>query len=1285
MANSLGNYSEIYNLPGFINFDKNSSTYLGPLELKERADEINRETPSQIMARFMKGGRVNTQKIKALLQNLNQTETQAKLTFCQKDLVPDGLDNDWCLSSSVTATIDKKWKKEYVARAYTYARYYLKQAIELSPAITTQNINDKEAREFLNAFFEGLEAFEVIKGEDEVLGTASGPKAIALKAYRFILGKSKISNSRPHASNLLKQDGIGANDNRLFYSEKELTALKNKGLDLSTLNPPDNGLWRKPQKPIRDFDTSNYDGLDLPGLERVLNKSEIEDLLNPEKEIVMEMTNKLPEGGESPKLDARYKDVKFKVKFLTHKHADRTDSPFYEGARFFQGSEVNVETAVNNIAAALGFSVEPTYYKRSIRLYFPEKVYQKGQFDQRLKKLIEAVTLRFEPSWNAKSALENIKKDANGRPYIHMRGVQLEIRKNSKLDGSIGFFPRAGLGKSLKREHRAFALFLAWIMDVDPKDENNKVKLVPSDKAPGYKLIFSNSDMGASLGVGYPNLYNFKLIKKIIRNSQGQPVEIELNYRRIYGLKTLSAINMDDAKWLVRLMAQLTYEQYKKAFIASGITHMVAEFYAQIMINKRNELVRALNLAGQSFIDVDGQERSYSLLPGFTGEVKGGERYFRDGLLIDPLNELYDSRLEPFPRYWGTDFRNFKGGPKSIWEYAAAKALELSINGAHSLFLDDIAYSNQGLIFSPLNSNSLAPECSGSDCFVQGLQFGVNGFAPMRFFTINPNKDPKYKYWAVDVFRVGFYVGSDGRGIIPGIGTEGPLGLSFGAKFYKMSEYIKVKPLKNGQELLKNLQSLAKITTFPLKSARVKFVNGMKEGEILVHSTYLGLKSSLVARPLDALSPLPFGPSIRLTGDALTASRVTLLKESPTSVMANWGRLKQSTLQARLNLIDFFIQIPLLDITFRKLQTVENTFRFNWSKTQDKKFLLSNLSSTYPQNIPAMYRFERRQAEVATRRSSFDLLGLRQSKNYRSKIEVNYTNFKDHIKATDLAYKTRKYIKRPHGLDFEIIDNRIKASINDKDGMYAKINIYHKVPTASREDFVSTYEWYKPVLPENFILFDPKAVKSYLGDLIFNMETIFSPKALAHIFDKRWSAHGLCINYGRLHHFESPEDECSKLSKRPEPIDKSNGKIEVQSSDVDDFKDVYEEYQEARVKYWKLMSLNKKDKHYKKVAYKALKEIVDMLKDTKYYEYRLLKFFIMITPKDLFYRRAQMTSSLEAFPGHEEEINESDWARGTYYPQMRMLSKDPTMAFELFSDKIHRGLNTYMLNYVREL
>lgn len=1294
-ASYLGNYKYSSNLPGHIDLNPKSQIYQGPNGIESGDDGINRDTPSRIVEKLMSNGRIQESKLDLYLSALAQMEGEAKKGFCQHDLIKGERDNEWCLDSRNKEEINEEWKSASMFKAFDFAKQNFLNAKALSRNVTAANINSKGSQKFLSALFDAIETFEMIKGEDDVIGHLAGLKALASKVYHFIIEKPVISNNRVQAANLVKVPGVGIDDGNMFYSEKELAQLKQSGFDTSTLNPPDNGFWRAPRIPINEYDPKSYNGQDIESLSKVLNKKEINDLIDGQKEIVLTLAKKIPRGGASPKVDVTYNKIKFKMKFITHRQAGQVGGDSYEeGARYFQNSELDAEQVVNNLAAAVGFSIEPSYYKQKVRVYFPENVYTSGSFDQQHAELLAALKKRFAYSWNTPSAFMKIKVDENGKKYFEVRGVHLEMRSIKKSDVNIGSFRRAGLGKNLKREHRAFALFAAWVMDTGVKNENDKGKLVPvvnDDGSIGYKLALVNSDMGASLGLNYPNLYNFNLVKNVKYDEHG-PSEIELNYPRAFGLKTLSAIDIDDAKWMARLIGQFTQGQIRKIFEANGYPSLVAEYYSQIMMKKRNQLLRSLRLIGTQGVDFLNKTVSFNLEKEFNGSIAGYDKFFLDGKLTDHKNELYNPNVDPSPRYWGSDFKQFGGDPENkVTKILRTYLLTTTIQTAHSVLLSEISYTNAGVTLFPLNSNlgtGSSVACDGN-CFVDGVQFGVSTFLPMRYLVPNPFNDPAHKYWWVEVFRVGAFVGHNGSGVMNelGLGAADSLGLGLIGKFYKMGEYIKIRPIKDEETLLTNLPRLVAITALPIKAMRQSLVQKMNEGEVLIHSSYIGASSSIVFRPLTSVSPINLGPSVRLIGEKLTAHRVTILKNKNEKFLANWSKLKQATARARLNLIDFFIQIPLLEAQFKDLQQRETTYEFDFNSPMQKDLLLANMSSASPSNIPTPLLLDRRTVDSQQSSLSFSLFGLLSKKKFKTKIDVDYTNYRENYSASDLSVEKKTVSKKFKNTAFATVENKIKASINSRDGMYAKININNNYPAATRDDFLDIYERYYPVFPDYFITFNPKAVTHYVGDLETKIEAVFSQDALNQIFDKRWSQYDLCMKYASLHKFEEPFWDCEKMSKTNEKSKQSINKEneEESTSDVKHFKKLYSKYKSAREKFWKLSLLkDHKSKTYKKQAYKTLDEIVDMLTDSKYFKYRSMKFYISLVSKENFHRKASMKAKMEAFPGHEDTVSESEASRGGLTPTLRMLSNDVGQAFELFSDKIHNAVGRFMLNFVAE-
>ena len=180
--------------------------------------------------------------------------------------------------------------------------------------------------------------------------------------------------------------------------------------------------------------------------------------------------------------------------------------------------------------------------------------------------------------------------------------MSLERRSQVETDLDVGGFLKAAFSRSLKREFRAFTLFYAWFVDLDIKDDNAKIVLVGNNE--GRKVAYSATDMGNVLGswVGgkeAPNFFGRDLVDRVRRKPDGSIYEIILNYATPQRNPALDAISINDAKWMTRLIAQLSPVQIKNAFLTAGYSELLSEYYTQLMLRRRDQLVETFGMMGR--------------------------------------------------------------------------------------------------------------------------------------------------------------------------------------------------------------------------------------------------------------------------------------------------------------------------------------------------------------------------------------------------------------------------------------------------------------------------------------------------------------------------------------------------------------------------------------------------------------------------------------------------------------------------------------------------------------
>ena len=386
-AAMVGKYDHVQNLPGYIG-DSSSDAYYSttPYLTKQSSDyDIELRSASQIMHEdyFNKDGSINVRAIDKKIILVERHRSVAYISYCAERKSREANADIRSCEHEVNESILAKWRKKKLYRIYKFTLNELRAARALADNVTRKTINNASSQQFLHHLFQGLETFASIKDQDPITNDYSRIfKHVTLRKWQINTGGSEASNLMIPAERKAK-DIVG--DSRVFFSPKEAKNLHRSGkLDISTLNPVDSGFWRKPHS-IREFDTRNYNASTGIG----------EEITDPDHEISVVYEFRSISSGHTPKFIADYKGKSWKVKYLVGVTDIGKSMNFLDVFSRFRkyGQEVNTETAVNNLAAALGYTVNPTFYKKSIRVYLPqEDPSDVDEFNALLKKLLAEMT-----------------------------------------------------------------------------------------------------------------------------------------------------------------------------------------------------------------------------------------------------------------------------------------------------------------------------------------------------------------------------------------------------------------------------------------------------------------------------------------------------------------------------------------------------------------------------------------------------------------------------------------------------------------------------------------------------------------------------------------------------------------------------------------------------------------------------------------------------------------------------------------------------------------------------
>jgi hypothetical protein len=254
------------------------------------------------------------------------------------------------------------------------------------------------------------------------------------------------------------------------------------------------------------------------------------------------------------------------------------------------------------------------------------------------------------------TSAEHYRPDAaafeRGLDHLVMDEANVELREAGGRN--IGPWSWDRLGHSERRELRGAALLFAWTNCFDVRWDNNRLK---RDGA-GIRHVIS--DLGNGLGradnfkvdaQGLVNDFPWTFTEAPVVDRRGrerQPFRI-VSYQPIFGNDAFHDMTVDDARWMARLIAQLTEGQIQQALIAAGYTSAEVRLYTEKLVSRRDRMIRDLGLAKEiPLLRPRGVERALAYDPQKDGPV---EVRAADGAALHPLESrdlvIRNGRVEP--------------------------------------------------------------------------------------------------------------------------------------------------------------------------------------------------------------------------------------------------------------------------------------------------------------------------------------------------------------------------------------------------------------------------------------------------------------------------------------------------------------------------------------------------------------------------------------------------------------------------------------------------------------
>jgi len=315
----------------------------------------------------------------------------------------------------------------------------------------------------------------------------------------------------------------------------------------------------------------------------------------------------------------------------------------YKGERYkIKFGDLNSEPFTARIFFALGFHADPTDFAPEIKVRYNRRLLREFHLRKPLTMKITPLGIHvatmqlqthYDPFTFITTAVFKDGRQISGTALkqilftnpavLHPEDLPENFRTNVEAeldylvmapanvqprDGptqSIGSWDFGELGHENLRELRGVGLLAAWLGWFDSRADNTKLRLVRD--AEDVQLTHFFSDLGGGMGSGTglfsphgenPNKFKWTFTAPEIVRGPGQmttPFRIQ-HFKPTVPTPAFAAMSADDARWMARLIGQLTENQLRAALIASGYDNAEARLYLEKLISRRDQMIRDLRL-----------------------------------------------------------------------------------------------------------------------------------------------------------------------------------------------------------------------------------------------------------------------------------------------------------------------------------------------------------------------------------------------------------------------------------------------------------------------------------------------------------------------------------------------------------------------------------------------------------------------------------------------------------------------------------------------------------------
>jgi hypothetical protein len=340
-----------------------------------------------------------------------------------------------------------------------------------------------------------------------------------------------------------------------------------------------------------------------------------------------------------------------------------------DGRRYqIKFGEVHSEPFTARVFHALGYHVDPTDYAPQLKIRYDRRLFREFNLRKPLTMRIQPLglplgSIALQPRRDPfKFIAAAVFKDGRSIPGTELKQILFADPRRRRPEDSpdnfradieaaldylvlspanvqpkeshtenIGPWTFGGLGHERRRELRGVALLAAWLEWSDSRYENTRLRVARTAGHPELQHFFS--DLGAGLGgpSGWfslhgedPNQFGWAFTRPEIVRGPGRmttPFRVA-PYHPIVATPAFREMTLDDARWMARLIGQLTEDQIRAALIASGYDAAEVNLYLEKLVSRRDQMVRDLKLADEiPRLRPNAPDRQFSYDPTVDGPV----------------------------------------------------------------------------------------------------------------------------------------------------------------------------------------------------------------------------------------------------------------------------------------------------------------------------------------------------------------------------------------------------------------------------------------------------------------------------------------------------------------------------------------------------------------------------------------------------------------------------------------------------------------------------------------